>query len=77
MTDEERTCRVQVLVDGHAVADCECLSCYVEVERGGQGERRAGRATRGRARVAPARRAQGARDRRWAGRAVGAGRWTR
>ena len=34
MTDE-RTCRVQVLVDGHAVADCECLSCAVEVERGG------------------------------------------
>ena len=32
---EERTCRVQVLVDGHAVADCECLSCSVEVERGG------------------------------------------
>lgn len=32
---EERTCRVQVLVDGHAVADCECLSCAVEVERGG------------------------------------------
>ena len=35
MTDEERTCRVQVLVDGHAVADCECLCCSVEVERGG------------------------------------------
>ena len=32
---EERTCRVRVLVDGHAVADCECLSCSVEVERGG------------------------------------------
>ena len=32
---EERTCRVQVLVDGHAVADCECLSCDVEIERGG------------------------------------------
>ena len=32
---EERTCRVQVIVDGHAVADCECLSCDVEVERGG------------------------------------------
>ena len=32
---EEQTCRVQVLVDGHAVADCECLSCAVEVERGG------------------------------------------
>lgn len=32
---DERTCRVQVLVDGHAVADCECLSCDVEVERGG------------------------------------------
>ena len=32
---EERTCRVQVLVDGHAIADCECLSCDVEVERGG------------------------------------------
>ena len=41
MTDDARTCRVQVLVDGHAVADCECLSCDVEVERGGQGERRA------------------------------------
>lgn len=35
MTDEERTCRVQVLVDGHAVADCECLCCSVEIERGG------------------------------------------
>lgn len=35
MTGEERTCRVRVLVDGHAVADCECLSCAVEVERGG------------------------------------------
>ena len=34
MTDD-RTCRVQVLVDGHAVADCECLSCAVEIERGG------------------------------------------
>ena len=32
---EERTCRVQVLVDGHAIADCECLSCDVDVERGG------------------------------------------
>ena len=35
MTDEARSCRVQVLVDGHTVADCECLSCDVEVERGG------------------------------------------
>lgn len=35
MTDEARSCRVQVLVDGHAVADCECLSCDVEIERGG------------------------------------------
>ncbi len=35
MTDEARSCRVQVLVDGHAVADCECLCCSVEVERGG------------------------------------------
>lgn len=35
MTGEERTCRVQVLVDGHTVADCECLSCAVEIERGG------------------------------------------
>lgn len=34
MTDEQ-TCRVQVLVDGHVVADCECLSCAVEIERGG------------------------------------------
>ena len=75
MTGDAKTCRVQVLVDGHAVADCECLSCAVEVERGGaQGERRAGRAARRRPRVAPARRAQGARDRRWARRAVGAGR---
>lgn len=35
MNDEGETCRVQVLVDGHAVADCECLGCEVEVERGG------------------------------------------
>ena len=35
MTDEARSCRVQVLVDGHAVADCECLNCDVEIERGG------------------------------------------
>ena len=35
MTDEARSCRVQVLVDGHTVADCECLNCDVEVERGG------------------------------------------
>ena len=75
---EERTCRVQVLVDGYEVADCECLSCAVEIERGGaQGERRAGRAPRGRARVAPARRPQGARDRRGARGAFGAGRWSR
>ena len=73
---EERTCRVQVLVDGHAVADCECLSCSVEVERGGaQGERRAGRPLRGRARVAPARHPQGARLRERPRRAVCAGRW--
>ena len=72
---EERTCRVQVLVDGHAVADCECLSCAVEVERGGgQGERRAGRPPWARARVEAARRAQGARLRARARRAVGAGR---
>ena len=75
MTDEGKTCRVQVLVDGHAVADCECLSCAVEVERGGaQGERRAGRPLRGRPRVAPARHHQGARLRGWARRAVGSGR---
>ena len=48
---EERTCRVQVLVDGYEVADCECLSCDVEIERGGQGERRTGRAPRPCARV--------------------------
>ena len=35
MTGDAKTCRVQVLVDGHAVADCECLSCAVEIERGG------------------------------------------
>ena len=29
MTDEAKTCRVLVLVDGHGVADCECLCCDV------------------------------------------------
>ena len=77
MTDEARSCRVQVLVDGHAVADCECLNCDVEVERGGQGERRAGRPLRGRARVAPPRHPQGARLRERPRGAVGAGRWSR
>ena len=35
MTDEARRCGGQVLVDGHAVADCVCLNGDVEIERGG------------------------------------------
>ena len=32
--DKMRTCRVQVVVDGHVVADCDCLRCDVGIERG-------------------------------------------
>lgn len=34
-TDNRETRRVQVVVDGHVVADCECCACHVEIERGG------------------------------------------
>lgn len=34
-TDERKTCRVRVVVDGHVVADCDCLTCDVRIERGG------------------------------------------
>lgn len=34
-TDKSGTCRVQVVVDGHMVADLDCCTCDVEIERGG------------------------------------------
>ena len=37
-TDKTKTCRVQVVVDGHVVADCDCLSCHVGIERGDEVE---------------------------------------